>query len=184
MRNQLLVTAFGEDRPGIVARLSEVFASHGGNLEASRMSLLGGEFAAISLVTVADEKLASLEKALADLAKDGLTVACKRTRSLPLDGKTHKFYDIHLTGADQEGIVHRVSSYLSGAKVNIHNVQTDIINAPVTGLPLFTMHAEIAVPESLSYEKLSQDLSHIADELNVEIDLVSSTTLHAELVEA
>ncbi|MBZ0186776.1 MAG: hypothetical protein K8F91_11050, partial [Candidatus Obscuribacterales bacterium] len=46
MNNQLLVTAVGEDRPGIVARVTEVLSGHGANLEASRMAILGGEFAA------------------------------------------------------------------------------------------------------------------------------------------
>ncbi|HMW93065.1 MAG TPA: ACT domain-containing protein [Candidatus Obscuribacter sp.] len=184
MRTQLLVTAFGEDRPGIVARLTEVVSGHGGNLEASRMSLLGGEFAAISLVTVPEHRSNELQGALTALSKEGLTVLFKVTKASQDRFAGHSFYTIHLTGADHEGIVHRLSSHLKEAKINIQRVDTEVVNAPHTGSPLFTMHAEIAVPAAIAYDALAKDLAAIAEELSVEIDLVSSATFKADLVEA
>ena len=183
MKNQLLVTAIGEDRPGIVARLTEIVASKGGNLESSRMSLLGGEFAAISLVTVAPEKMDDLQHALDSLAKEGLTIVCKKTASHPHERfADHAFYTIALTGADHEGIVHKISSHLRDLNINFQSLDTDIVNAPETGTPLFTMHAQIAVPKSITYDALSKDLARLADEEAVEIDLLSSSTIEGEMV--
>jgi glycine cleavage system transcriptional repressor len=112
MKNQILVTAVGEDRPGIVAQLTEVVAKHGGNLEVSRMALLGGEFAEISLVSVRPDKCNELEAALNALSKNGLTIICKPTAGVSAERFAgHKFYRIALTGADHEGIVHKLSAH-------------------------------------------------------------------------
>ncbi|MBS2007517.1 MAG: glycine cleavage system protein R [Cyanobacteria bacterium SZAS TMP-1] len=185
MKNQLLVTAIGEDRPGIVAKLTEIVAKHGGNLEASRMALLGGEFAAISLVTVPAAKMKELETALGALSKEGLTVICKETTGVSSERFAgHSFYKIALTGADHEGIVHKISAHLRDLNINFQSVDTDVTNAPVTGTPLFTLHATIAVPASISYEALSRDLATLADEEAVDIDLVSTAVLHGEMVRA
>ena len=183
MKNQLLVSAIGEDRPGIVARLTEIVASHGANLEASRMTLLGGEFAAISLVTVAADQVEALQSALNALTKEGLTIVCKKTNKISQERFAgHSFYTIALTGADHEGIVHKISSHLRDLNINFQSVHTDIVNAPETGSPLFTMHAEIAVPTSISYDALSKDLARLADEEAVEIDLLNSNVIEGEMI--
>ncbi|MBM3890900.1 MAG: glycine cleavage system protein R, partial [Verrucomicrobia bacterium] len=45
MRQYLVVSAVGQDRPGIVDRISEFILDHDCNIEDSRMAILGGEFA-------------------------------------------------------------------------------------------------------------------------------------------
>jgi glycine cleavage system transcriptional repressor len=183
MKSQLLVTAIGEDRPGIVAKLTEIVAKHGGNLEASRMALLGGEFAAISVVSVPGDKCNALETALKALTTEGLTIICKQTKGVPPDRFAgHSFYNIALTGADHEGIVHKISAHLRDLNINFQSIETDITNAPETGSPLFTMHAYIAVPPTITYDALSKDLARLADEESVEIDLVSSAVIEGEMV--
>src|SRR5438309_5307887 len=82
MKNQLLVTAVGEDRPGIVARLSEIFIKHGGNLEESRMAILGGEFAAIVLVSAPEGKMDALTQDLVKLKAEGIMITTKATHAL------------------------------------------------------------------------------------------------------
>jgi glycine cleavage system regulatory protein len=38
MKTQLLVTLVGEDKPGIVARVTAIFVDNGANLEESRLA--------------------------------------------------------------------------------------------------------------------------------------------------
>jgi glycine cleavage system transcriptional repressor len=183
MKIQLMVTATGEDRPGIVARLTEVVVKHSGNLEASRMTILGGEFAAISLVTVPEEKAQALEHALSELKNDELTIFCKKTKQFSRDRYAgYSFYDIALTGADHEGIVHKISAHLRDLNVNFQSVHTEIVHAPVSGSPLFTMHASVAVPPSISFAELKKDLAKLADEEAVEIDLTAGSVNEAAAV--
>ena len=50
MNTLLVISALGDDRPGIVNDLSTVILEYGCNIADSRMSVLGGEFALILLV--------------------------------------------------------------------------------------------------------------------------------------
>src|SRR4051812_38699482 len=72
MKTQLLVTLFGEDKPGIVARVTELFVANGANLEESRMAILGGEFAAIMLVSIEADKVEALKSKLEKLSSEGI----------------------------------------------------------------------------------------------------------------
>lgn len=161
MKTQLLVTSIGEDRPGIVARITEVLVAHKANLEESRMAILGGEFAAIMLVTVAPEKVGELEGALRRLESEGLTITSKSTKPSSANSGT-SVCKIELTGADHEGIVHQVSKCLHDSGVNIHSMETEVVAAPETGTPLFSMHARVQVPQSVSIDKLREQLDKIA----------------------
>jgi glycine cleavage system transcriptional repressor len=179
MKKQILVTAAGEDRPGIVARLTEVFVKHGANLEESRMAILGGEFAAIIMIAVPEERIDGLKKELKALDDETITVTTKTTK--PLDPKRfakYAPYEITLTGADHEGIVHRVSRFLQDHSINIQCMDTEVVHAPVSGTPLFHMKATLLVPPSISFPKLQHQLDDIGDEECVDI------TVSARAVEA
>ena len=174
MKEHILVTAVGEDRPGIVSHLAEVITRHGANLEDSRMTVLGGEFAAIALVTVTENKLPQLLKDLEQLTKDKIHVTTRKTKAPNGEQyKNHSAFQISLTGADHEGIVHKISSYLKNHHINIQSMETELVPAPETGTPLFCMNAIVIVPDSMDSKKLNADLDAIAQEEAVEIDLAA-----------
>ena len=174
MKKQLLVTAAGEDRPGIVARLTEIFVKHGANLEESRMAILGGEFAAIICITVPDEGIENLTQELKGLDNETITVTTKAMK--PLDPKrftTYVPFEINLTGADHEGIVHRVSRFLRDHSINIQCMDTEVVHAPVSGTPLFHMKATVLVPPSIGFSELQHQLDEIGDEECVDIAVLA-----------
>ncbi len=175
MKTEVLVTAFGEDRPGIVARLTEVFVKNQANLEESRMCILGGEFAAIMLVTLEKDAIAGLNKDLEGLkATESIVASTKETRAhAPDKFKNHTPYKLKVRGADHEGIVHTVSSFLHDHSINIQDVETGVSPAPETGTPLFSMVATILVPEKITQKELRKSLSQIADSESVDIDIDS-----------
>jgi glycine cleavage system transcriptional repressor len=176
MKKQLLVTAIGEDRPGIVAQLTQVFVKHGANLEESRMAILGGEFAAITLITVSEEHISALEKDLAGLKGETITVSTKHTKALdPHRFAQHTCLQIDLSGADHEGIVHQVSAFLHNRDINIQSMDTEVVHAPETGTPLFRMKGIIQVPSSIKQADLQKSLNAIGDKENVEITLAKPT---------
>ena len=53
-------SAIGADRVGIVDDLSGLVSEGGGNIEESKMAVLGGEFAVMMLVSIEAEALDSL----------------------------------------------------------------------------------------------------------------------------
>ena len=166
MRN-IIISAIGTDRPGIVSELSGVITSHGGNVEESRMSRLGSDFAIIMLITVAPDWVESLEVALKSITE--LNITTKPTTLLQVgDGRQ---FSINLNGADNEGIVKVLSKYLAKKSINILEMETHISQAPISGSPLFNLNASVSIPGEIDGRDIQSDLSQIAQELGVEIHL-------------
>ena len=163
--NSIIISAVGSDRPGIVSEISGVITNHGGNVEESRMSRIGSDFAIIMLVSVTPEWMESLEVALQSIKE--LTIISKLTKRQ--EAKEDIRCQIDLSGADNEGIVKVLSKYLAGKSINILEMQTYISNAPVAGTPLFNLNAMTAVPENLNIMDIQFELSKIAQKLGVEI---------------
>ena len=168
MRN-IIISAIGTDRPGIVSELSGIITSNGGNVEESRMSRLGSDFAIIMLITVAPDWVESLEVALKSITE--LKITTKPTTLLQVgDGRQ---FSINLNGADNEGIVKVLSKYLANKSINILEIETHISQAPVSGTPLFNLNASVSIPHDVEEEVIQADLSQIAQDLGVEIQLNS-----------
>ena len=165
--NNLIISAVGSDRPGIVSEISGVITSHGGNVEESRMSRLGSDFAIIMLVTVAPDWEESLELALNTITE--LTITTKPTK-LPQVSDGRQFR-IDLSGADNEGIVKVLSKYLAEKSINILEMETHTSQAPVSGTPLFNLNAFVSIPNDVEEKLIQSDLSQIAQDLGVDIQL-------------
>ncbi len=165
--NNLIITAIGSDRPGIVSELSGIITTHGGNVEESRMSRLGSDFAIIMLVFVADDWQESLEVALKSI--NDLTVSTKPTQIQEIGD--NKKYQLDLNGADNEGIVKVLSKYLAEKSINILEMETHISQAPISGTPLFNLNASVSIPNDVEEKNIQFGLSQIAQKLGVEIEL-------------
>ena len=171
--NNLIISAVGSDRSGIVSEISGIITSHGGNVEESRMSRLGADFAIIMLVSVAPDWVESLELALQSINE--LTIISKPTKMQK--AKKAIQCQIDLSGADNEGIVKVLSKYLAGKSINILEMQTHIANAPISGTPLFNLKAITAIPENLNIKDIQSDLNQIAQKLGVEITANQSESI-------
>ena len=172
MQKHLVVTVSGQDRPGIVNYISKLVLEYHGNVEASRMARLGGEFAILMMVSVQEDKFDALRDGIRHLQDEDYQVTMHETER----GTSVKYngwlpYQIEVTGADHEGIIHELTGYLTEHKINIETMDTDVIKAPMSGTPLFKMVGLIVVPPELSYSELKDALVHIGDKLGVDTDL-------------
>ena len=161
----LIILATGTDRPGIVSEISGVITSHGGNVEESRMSKMGSDFAIIMLVSVSTDWIEALNVSLQAIAN--LNISTKFTEA-------HQTGDIKkcridLNGADNEGILNVLSEYLAGKSINIIAMNTHVSQAPITGTPLFNLNAIITLPQDIIIEEINADLEGISQKLGVEI---------------
>ena len=163
--NHFIISTFGSDRPGIVSHLTGAITSHGGNIEESRMVKLGTDFTSMILVSVSEEWSESLAIALNGI--QNLQISIKKTSPFTL-GTTIPQCKIHLNGADNEGLVHKIADKLAEKGINIEEMETDTENAPISGTILFTMTARVSHPE-LDKDRLDNDMNELAEELGVEI---------------
>jgi glycine cleavage system regulatory protein len=80
-------------------------------------------------------------------------------------------HEIELVGQDHPGIVHDITEVLAAHGVNVQELETTVQSASMSGERLFIAHARISVPESVSLERLREELEELANELMVDIDL-------------
>ena len=134
------------------------------------MAHLGGEFAMLALVSVAENALPGLEKDLQKIRKEGYQITFLETKDNHVDKYAGWLpYEIEVLGADHEGIIHKVAQYLATQGINIEEIETTTAPAPMSGTPLFMMQATVLVPPKLPFHEWSEALDDIGDKLNVYI---------------
>lgn len=149
----LAVTAVGADRPGIIARVTGVLLDHGGNLQDSTMTILGGQFAIVLLVET-DADPGALESDLAAATSDlGLVVAVRPVgEGAASPPPTHM---LSVYGADRPGIVHAVATALADRSVNVTDLTTRVLEGE---RPVYAMVLEVSVPADVNPDELAAQL--------------------------
>lgn len=173
MRNNVVLTIAGPDRIGIVEDVTRTILRLGGNVETSRMARLGGEFAILMLVTLADAALSGLDAAFEPLRADGYTVSHAGTHAGARTHEGWKAFTVEVRGADHEGIVHEIAHGLSAQGVQIESGETTITPAAVSGTPLFSMRASVLVPPSLDEVSWRTALERAARDAGVDLQVTA-----------
>jgi len=173
MRTDIVLTLTGADRIGIVEQVTGVLLGLEGNIETSRMVRLGGEFALLMLVSIPDERSADLDTAVSALTADGFRVTTGPTHSNGTPYGDWLPYQVSVTGADHEGIIHEIAAGLSQGGINIESMDTVTEAAPVSGAPLFSMTAVVLVPPGLAEDEWMGALAEAGDLANVDIEVAS-----------
>ena len=174
MEERFIMTAFGKDRPGIVADVTQLIYECGCNLEDSTMTGLSDEFAIILLLCGEAQGL-----------EEKLSAGCRRLEIekgisaflRAVSGRTEKkkqpIYtkSLHVEGLDQAGIVYKISRYLADNLINIANLSSRRTFSPESGAAMYTMEIQVQIPETMLLVDLENGLDKVADELHVEITL-------------
>ena len=168
MSTSLVVTVIGDDRPGIVERLSDVALAAGANWEESRMARLAGKFAGILRVSVAASNAAALASGLRALTSDGLTIVVESSAETTDTFRTVRF---ELVGNDHPGIIRDIAKLLAQHQINIEELETGVSGAPMTGEQLFRARVQLRLPAAVTTEWLRSRLEALAGELMVDVAL-------------
>ncbi len=170
------LTIIGRDRPGIVSQVTEILYRQGCNIADSSCSILGGQFAMILIIAHPEfSDRESFGDAFASLEENSLSVFL---RTLKPGGEKAPHLEgelclISVYGADQPGIVYRVTRELGERKVNITDLNTKLVGSDAR--PVYVMMIEAVVPPALSLEELGEVLKKLKGEMQVDISLRSIT---------
>ena len=168
----LVMTVIGADRPGLVQMVATRVADHGGNWLESRMCRLGGQFAGILRVEVAAERRDELVNALRTLEVDGLRVIIHAERGAGAAGRAGgALAHVELVGQDRPGILRSVSGVFAAHGVNVEELASERVNAPMDGGVLFQARATVFVPAEVKLSAVRADLEKIATDLMVDLKL-------------
>ncbi|MFH2091691.1 MAG: ACT domain-containing protein [Pseudomonadota bacterium] len=172
IERKFILTAFGKNRPGIVAGIAQIIFENGCNLEDSNMGRLADEFTLILLLS-----------GHGDTLQENLSKDCKRLEMekdvfiflRPLDYHVpdmtafNDFNTITVEGIDHAGIVYNISKLLAEKNINIETLKSQKKNSPNSGTAMYSMEIQVDIPESVSKQDLDRDLDTLANELNVDI---------------
>ena len=167
-RKQLVLTASGRDRIGIVEQMTELILRFDGNVESSRMVRLGGDFALLMFVTAPENKIEALRTALTEVHYATYDVQTRLSEVSEPEETSAVPCAITVLGADHMGIIHQISRYLAEQGINLETMTTEVVAAPMSGSPLFTMSAVVRVPPHLGVDDLREALEFIGDEVGVD----------------
>ena len=170
MQTHLVLTIIGKDRTGLVESLARLVAEHDGNWLESRMCRLGGEFAGILRVQLPVAKRAALEQALAGLT--GLKIVLQGDEATATAAPP-SFASLEVVGPDRPGIVREVTRALVALGVNVEELVTECVSAPMSGEPLFQARAKLLLPTGVTVSRLKQSLEPAAGEMGLEFSLAA-----------
>jgi glycine cleavage system transcriptional repressor len=169
------LSAVGSDRPGLVAKVSGVLFAAGCNLEDSSMMRLGSEFGMFAIFTANKPVLLSSIRKHSDFQKlfvDLKPISAREAKFVKARGAS---WIIRVHGADQPGLVYRVTACLAEHRFNITDLSTHRTQGAVPGYMLF-IEGE---PFARTTPRLSKALTGLAEKLQTHISFgpVADATL-------
>ncbi len=168
MQQLIVLSAVGTDRAGVVNDLSRVILDCGGNIEESRMTALGSEFAMLLLVSGNWHTLNKLEAGIDKLTKGtGLRVSIKKTEERT-GTEDCMPYLVDVVCLDQPGIIFNLAHFFSERNIEIAEVATRRDAAAHTGAPMFSAQMTINLPGSLHISQLRDEFLEVCDHLNLD----------------
>lgn len=173
MKNKMVISVFGADRPGIVAAVSKVLFEHGCNIEDVSQTTLQSEFAAIFIVPEperlkADALLKALQSALGPLGQRVFLKPMERAAepAAPLTGEP---FVVTTTGPDRLGLVAGITDVMARFGVNITNLRAAFRGGddPLRN----TMIYEVQIPLEIDRQSFREALRAKAAELGLELSI-------------
>lgn len=156
MAQQLVVTAIGADRTGIVSKLARLVSDCNCNIVDSRMAIFGNEFTFIMLISGDGAAISKIEFLLPSLGLElDLLTMTKRTssRSLP---QLSAPYVLEYTGVDRVGTLGAMSSLLAEHQVYIGALRSETIHPDPHGPAHTHTVMTVQLPQSLGAEELAR----------------------------
>jgi len=171
-----VMSAVGRDRPGLVAELAQLVYDSDANLDDSRMTILGTDFAVIMLCSSnAADSADRIAVGAKRLERDhGLTILLRTLEgeprpSIPAPGT--RLYRVEAAGEDRAGIVAGLCRVLGDRGVNIADLATRSRPGP-GGSPHYEMTITAEVPENLEIRELRSSLEAEGDRLVIDVALM------------
>ena len=171
---KMMIAIFGQDRPGIVARVSGLLAGMGCNIEDATQTILHGRFAGMFVIQPVQENL--VEERILGALEEGfqgeeltfwVSPLEEATLTKPVQEATDPFV-ITTIGPDQIGLVAGVTGVLARFGVNITALRA---NVKAKDVSQWVMIYEVDVPKSVDRGRFREALYGKAQELDQRLSL-------------
>jgi len=137
------------------------------------MTVLGGEFAILLLISGELTALDTLQASISDIEQElQMSLLVKPTTESNATGNTIP-YSVEVAALDHPGIVSNIAGFFSSRNINIVNLQTESYSAPHTGSPMFALHMTVGIPAETNIAQLREAFMVACDELNLDAELTT-----------
>jgi len=160
-----MLTLVGQDKPGIVARITTALFDVGAQLGEASMMRLGGNFT-IMLMVKSELLIEQLNQSIEQVVKE-LNLSSS-FQAIEARLHQHEIPDTRITvyGADRPGIVAKATTHLLEAGFNIMDLESDVAGDEAD--PIYIMHMEgIAGNGAQALETAMQQIK--ADGVNIDV---------------
>ncbi|CAM4155388.1 glycine cleavage system protein R [Pseudoalteromonas byunsanensis] len=163
---QLVLTAIGEDRSGIVSELTQLVSDCHCNIIDSRIAILGNEFTFIMLLSGDMSAISRVEHSLPVKGMElGLLTMMKRTSSHQ-QGDFSAGYTLEYQGLDIPGTLSKVTRFFAEQQVSICSLKSDTFE---TNEQLhMRCELEFNIPSSVDLDKFKIQFEDLSHTLNVD----------------
>lgn len=165
-----MLTLIGEDKPGIVAAVTQSLFELGLNLGETSMLRLGGNFTIMMMVTGTDGEQALRERLQPVIEAQGMCLHID-----PITARLHEHLlpniQVTVSGADRAGIVAQVTEALAESGFNILDLESDV--AGTAEQPVYIM--QIAGVADVAVEKIDTAMAALRDQ-GVDINVTAIDT--------
>ena len=151
----------------MVQDITEVILNCDGNIEESRMTTLGSEFAMLLLVSGSWHTLNRLEKGLQKLGDENLTFSIRKTGERQIK-EDRMPYAVDVVSLDHQGIVYNLANFFAAHNIEIADVATRSYAAAHTGAAMFSVQMAVNVPSSIHIAQLREEFLELSDRLNLD----------------
>ncbi len=131
-----MLTLIGEDKPGIVAAITQALFDQGLNLGETSMLRLGGNFTVMMMVNGGDDEQVLRERLKPVIEAQGMCLHID-----PIEARLHQHLlpnvQVTVSGADRAGIVAQVTAALAESGFNILDLESDV--AGTADQPVYIM---------------------------------------------
>ncbi len=162
-----IMSITAQDRPGIVAGVSEAAAELGGNVEAASQTVHQGYFAMMVLWSLPDEvsKEALIQQVHERAGANLHVFAADYRPSQPAPVGDKQAFIVTSIGPDKPGILRTLSSYLASRQINIDDLYAVVKDGD------FLVICQVSVPGDVDVFMLQADLEAVGEELGVAVQM-------------
>lgn len=170
---QAVISVIGHDRPGLVSDISSQAKSFGMNIEDSRMTVLGGEFAVLMALDGEDAALDQFKTAMEALCgsdSQDLAFLYRPTQARETPPGLRP-YIATVVAMDHPGIVAAIAQFFTTRKINIRDLRTDTSPAAHTGTPIFNVTLVAEIPADARVGELKRAFEAFCDDEDLDGEL-------------
>ena len=166
MKSVFITTITGPDSLGIIKSLAEATRSIGGEWESSKVMKLGGQFAALMKVVIAEESVQSLKD---ELGRKFPQLVFQYAEVVAVAAQARKTVNLEIDCKDRPGLTRDINNILANLDLVVENMEFNRVHVSSIGETMFNARLALAVADSVSGEEIAEEIESFAEEVRVSV---------------